>query len=337
MKEVYCTFYFNYDLDIKNWAEFFFNAHAAVVAFYVLSGYVLTLSLLKKEVSISNIKNFYIKRVFRIYPALWVACLISLAYLVIFKDVSKSNLVSQWWDDSYRDEYISWEKVFVNFLGFGTELPIPTWSISLELIASIFLPFLVILVKKSKSLLLFITIILGYFSITGTGILKVYMFYFALGATIFNWQLYIEKIKSEIISILSIICIFLIFFGRQIGGWNYDDFYHNPWAALIEGLSSAILIAIIVTHSQRINILKNKSLIYLGDISYSVYLLHLPIMGFLGYFIEKFSYKLNLSSNTILLTILLTLSTFIITVIISKIIYEKIEKPGIEIGSIITK
>ncbi|UOH75084.1 acyltransferase [Acinetobacter schindleri] len=333
----HCMFYFNYDSQIKSWTEFFFNAHAAVVAFYVLSGYVLTLSLMKKEISFPSITEFYIRRGFRIYPAFWVAAMISLLYLIIFRDTSKSVLVSEWWSVNHNDNYISWSKVFINFIGFGTELPLPTWSISLEIIASILLPFLIIFLKKSEKLFIILTFFLGYISLNSGGILNIYMFYFALGSSITLWGKYLNSMNKKILLVIGLISICFIFFGRQIGGWNYTNYYHSPYAALIEGLSSSILISIIATHPNIFNILKNKILVYLGDISYSIYLLHLPIMAFIAILLEKMALLQYITNNGLILSLLLLLLTTILTIVFSDFLYKRVELNGIKYGKFIIR
>lgn len=48
----HCTFYFRYDPSVKYGFEVALNAHAAVVSFFVLSGFVLTRSWGKKDLAV---------------------------------------------------------------------------------------------------------------------------------------------------------------------------------------------------------------------------------------------------------------------------------------------
>jgi len=59
----------------------FFNGRAAVAVFFVLSGYVLTRSLQKSRFDGAAVLGFYVRRGFRLYPAIWVASAFGLAYL----------------------------------------------------------------------------------------------------------------------------------------------------------------------------------------------------------------------------------------------------------------
>src|SRR5262249_9621237 len=60
------------------------NGEGAVVLFFVLSGYVLANLLSKSPLDSKAIASFYLRRLFRIYPALWLASLLALVYVVFF-------------------------------------------------------------------------------------------------------------------------------------------------------------------------------------------------------------------------------------------------------------
>lgn len=326
----HCTFYFSNSYNLKFLSEMFFNAHGAVVAFYVLSGYVLTLSLMKNELRLKGILSFYLKRCFRIYPLLWLACVIGFLYLLIFKGIPTSDLVSDWWNKNYRDDNISFFKVFLGFLGFGHELPLPIWSISLELVGSLLIPLFVLLLKRKIIFFNMFLFILFILSIYAKNIYCIYIFFFILGSSIVLWKEVFEKIKN--IKIILFLSLFFLIFGRQLGGWNYLEYYHNSFAALIEGFAAAIVIAIIVSGRIESRLLKAKQTILLGDISYSVYLLHLPIMAFIAEILEYFLRINVIPNNTYILTLLLLVITLFSTLFLSYFTYYKIEKYGIQIG-----
>src|SRR5579871_4515312 len=57
------------------------NGQGAVVVFFVLSGFVLTNMLSREPITVQSTFVFYLRRLFRIYPALWAASLLALAYV----------------------------------------------------------------------------------------------------------------------------------------------------------------------------------------------------------------------------------------------------------------
>ena len=63
------------------------NAHAWLIVFFVLSGYVLTGSLQRRGLSWKSVEGFYIGRLFRLFPALWVASAIAALFLFLFPPV----------------------------------------------------------------------------------------------------------------------------------------------------------------------------------------------------------------------------------------------------------
>lgn len=331
----HCFFYFKYDSNVKTIVEVVFNAHAAVVAFYVLSGYVLTLSLLKYELNFKNIVNFYIRRVFRIYPALWFAAILATIYLLIFKGFTPSNIVSSWWNPNYTDDFISWFKVFVGYMGFGHELPLPIWSISIELVASLMFPLMIFFLKKNHYLFFVYFIFLLVLAFLSKDIFSKYMFCFSLGSSIVLWNVNLFR-NVFLNKYLYYGCIIIAFvalnFSRSLFDWNYANFYHYFYANILESIFAGILIYLISNAKYSIYPLMNKKVIYLGDISYSIYLLHLPIMAFVAFGLDYLSQINVIPRNAYILSILLCLITFSLTVILSSKVYKHIELKFIFIG-----
>lgn len=99
-----------------------FDGDLAVTLFFVLSGTVLFRSLMREEGGLGGIAvRFYIRRFFRIYPALFVslvAC--ALAFLAGGRSVSLSDFVA-------------------NALLYDFKVNGPTWTINAEMIAPVFL------------------------------------------------------------------------------------------------------------------------------------------------------------------------------------------------------
>ena len=127
--------------------EAFFNAHAAVLIFFVLSGYVLTRGMIGSRISPATISRFYVARLFRIYPALWVASgFLSLYYLSGLAAVEAMSL-SQWFQgvadaDPWRRDYL------LTPMGFSNKLLTSLWTITIELQASLVMPLIALAVRR---------------------------------------------------------------------------------------------------------------------------------------------------------------------------------------------
>ena len=119
--------------NLKNYA----NGHAAVVMFFVLSGFVLTLSLRERHDAPAQ---FYIKRLFRIYPAWIVACAISLAYLVLAHYRFPIDDGSAWWRGRFPLERLRPIFLAASFAGAQAFLLPQGWTIFVELAASALMP-----------------------------------------------------------------------------------------------------------------------------------------------------------------------------------------------------
>ena len=144
----HCMYYYNYEYNIKYVSQLAFNAHAAVVVFFVLSGYVLASSLLKTRLDVSRLISFYIRRFFRIYPALFVGIFIGITYVITFHGFAQPAIVSSWWIIEHR-KFPDVLHLILAFAGISTTLPIPIWTLFIELVASALLPlYIAFIIRK---------------------------------------------------------------------------------------------------------------------------------------------------------------------------------------------
>lgn len=71
-----------FDIELPLWlTKGLLDGKAGVVMFFVLSGHVLAKSLANKPVSWESCRQFWIKRVFRLFPLYWVALLLTFVVL----------------------------------------------------------------------------------------------------------------------------------------------------------------------------------------------------------------------------------------------------------------
>jgi peptidoglycan/LPS O-acetylase OafA/YrhL len=256
-----------------------------VQLFFALSGYLITRNLLSEFQAHGNIdfKLFYLRRFWRLYPVLLLACSAYLLYVLVFME--PILIIAALGD------------IFMS-ITYTTNLPIypawfpdldwmtHTWSLSVEEQFYILWPviFLILISYKSKIQVITVTILLILISI----LLRYYLPEFSY--SIFRWDAimigcllnFIKIPKNWMIIIFSVSTI-----------TYYSWVIPNPIKNL-DYLITSISCGAFISQGGFMNILNNKFLIYFGKISYSLYLWHFFFMrlGYPGY--------LNLSVSILL-------------------------------------
>lgn len=91
----HCSYLYQTPVPFRLVMDILFNAHAAIVLFFVLSGYVLSASMLRRPVDTQSVVAFYVRRLFRIYPAVFVVSLLALILIWLLPDVTTQGM-SEW-------------------------------------------------------------------------------------------------------------------------------------------------------------------------------------------------------------------------------------------------
>jgi len=302
----------------------FSGGFLGVDIFFVISGYLIT-SIILNEINITtnfSFKNFYQRRARRILPVLLFVIFFSIffAYLFLlpsdFNDYTKSIFYSLFFTSNYffyftGELYDATPSLLKPFLH--------TWSLSVE--EQFYLIYPVIFYSSFKYFKNFLNKIL--FSLIFISIFAMVVYFYTnqslvffnfltrfwellIGALIANNQskissLNLSILKKNIISFFGLILIIypVLFFNKNI---SYGYIYTF---VSIAGVS-----LIISFHDKEIlinKILTNKILVFLGLISYSLYLWHYPIFAF-GRITEFFGD--GVSKKLIFLTFIFSLFTY---------------------------
>ena len=306
------------------------GGYVGVDIFFVISGYLIT-GLIFKEVKSGDFSyiSFYKRRIARLLPAL----IITLFFVFIFGFLFYDNTA---FDSLGKEIFFSTIGAANILFAEGTNYfaqdtavrpLIHLWSLGVEeqfyLIWSIILVLFMPLKKRSIlfiiSLLFFISLSMAYFSVENSPITTYFYpqyraFELLIGAfvAVMMQSRYFKAIefgkKNEIISYISIGLIIVPMF-------LLDD---NSTFPGINTLYPCIGAALFIAFSYQTNISKLLSstiFVFVGLISYPLYLYHQPIISYLHFF--------NLAENKIIVFFL----TVIITVPLSWLTYIYIEKP----------
>ncbi|MDB5155838.1 MAG: hypothetical protein JWR50_545, partial [Mucilaginibacter sp.] len=195
-----------------------FNGYAAVMFFFVLSGFVLSLPFINNEKPLS-LTAFYTKRFFRIYPAFIAAIILSilLKEFVYDKHTMTNSLLwfKQYW--AWDWDKTSLKEILRTFLiigpGFNTRLiDPPIWSLVVEMKMSIILPFFILIVSRCGVMVnigLFFLISCLAYRYTG---LQISVFY--LGVLLAKYQHHFRnKLKTWSVAavVLVMLCSLLLY------------------------------------------------------------------------------------------------------------------------------
>jgi peptidoglycan/LPS O-acetylase OafA/YrhL len=310
------------------------SGHEAVIFFFVLSGFVLTLPFLKEGQH--SYQNYLVKRLFRIY----LPCLFSV-FLALFLKLSISNdtnsISSEWIAGMWNNptSLIEFLKHIVLITNFDPELNPVLWSLIHEIRISIIFPSLVFLVIRHdwKNVLIFgfslsvlgvlIEKILGISSVTTNYFISLhYVFMFLVGSLLAKKHHEITNSISRL-KLYNKLILLLVGLISYTFRWLFssNELLHNKlsneWATT---LGACIFIVLALSSIRISKVLRTKPIIYIGQISYSFYLYHIIILLFL----TKKLGNLPLS--------LIYSFTIIATLLVASISYYFIEKPSIVLG-----
>jgi len=279
-------------------------------------------------------KNFYAKRVLRIFPLYFLSLIIFLVILPRIKgfplDLS-FYIDHQWWFWTYLQ---NWFLIFYN-VGNTTTAIQHYWSLAVEEQFYIVWPLVIFLIRKPKILLA-----IAGFLLVSVICIRLYMWtiqikdlnYFGLytytridGICIGSMLAILQFMRSTFINryftglILLLAAMNFIFYFI-----NKEFHFTYPYFAIVGYTTFAMLFAIVVHEAIQggnkvINFLLNiRPLKFFGKISYGLYIFHWPVYLILyGWVDEKVRSVIAISENNtaVLASILLTIIAILISVI----------------------
>lgn len=268
-----------------------------VDVFFVISGFLIT-SIIVNGIEHNNFSfiQFYARRFIRLYPALIVV--IALTFAVGFLIASPEMLANLAESGKYAlvsasNIYFSEHQGYFD-IGAQQQVFLHTWTLGVEWQFYLLSPFFIwLLLKHSRKALIFGLVVLVVVSVVlceqklGTNPSKAYysMRYRAFELGIGSLLVFVyQKRLSVLISImLTVLGIGMIF----ASGVIYSPTISFPgYAALLPTLGAAFCIYG-GQGFEKGNVLKFPPIVYIGKISYSVYLVHWPLWVFCNYYLYR--------------------------------------------------
>ncbi|SIR34341.1 MULTISPECIES: acyltransferase family protein [Acidiphilium] len=253
------------------------DGEAAVDLFFVLSGFVLALPLTKDWQP--QLWSFFIKRFCRIYiPFAAIILLIAVAYAVIPTTWNPS--ASHWLND--LRPHAGGYSLTAHLLMTGRDMILdpPMWTLVHEIRMSIFFPVIFLLIRSigaaETAFACFILSIWASFgmphSISGSWQATIHFTWmFAVGSALsFHRDRLVALVGtagSGLIACLWGLAIMLLIVPFQ-----------RVWSDFLIGAGAALLIVLCLPQSRVTRVLTSPVPLWLGRISFSLYLIHLPIL-----------------------------------------------------------
>ena len=311
-----------YHADIELFGiKFMPGGFLGVDVFFVLSGYLIT-QIIRSQIETGSfsILSFYWSRAKRIIPALALVLLVSTAlayFLLLPSDLitySRSLQSALYFGSNYffygEDSYVSDASVFKPLLH--------TWSLAVEwqfyIVYPVFLCFLYAFFKRCVFVVLFLLTLTSFSYSSFMSPNYPDMTFYLLPSRV--WEL----VLGGLLSFLDINRIFqgrqsyflskfLAFFGVTLiiaGFVIFDHGINHPSFSTLVPILGVCLFIVFSSDSRQSRIfLSSKVLVYVGTLSYSLYLWHQPIFAF---FRIRYGELLSLSEFLFLLSISILLS-----------------------------
>jgi len=300
------------------WPEYFSFGYVGVDIFFVLSGYLITQIIYTKlELNTFSLKEFYRNRIRRIFPALIVVLSITLliGYLFMFPSelgqLGKHIKSSAFFYENFRliGEVGYWDEssVLKPLLHF--------WSLAIEEQFYIFWPIVLIILYKLRFNIVVTLSILFLLLFSLPFVSELDKFYHALSRA---WELalgglvFVVSYKyKNIFGILNNykVWIYIAFFIAIAFSYNNTSF--STYKTFLIALSSAVLI-LSLSHEKTKTIFSNNILVFIGLISFPLYLWHYVFISYT----HIFGIELNM---------IVGLSLIFISILFSYVTYRYIE------------
>lgn len=299
-----------------------FNGSGAVTFFFVLSGLVVGAALAKHDLTYARVTNYLYRRVFRIMPLLVVTVSIGGAYLFLLND----QMRYPFYDPSFGD--FSLTKLVAAYTGYSLKPNPPIWSIYVEIIGSLLIPFMILTGRRMRYVLLAIIacVALSLVQMEFQHHWNLYMISFYIGLTILlwgrGWADFLARLPA--LSFWGIIfTLTVLYYGMRL---METPAYGDAWIVYWETAMVTPLIAAIYYLPERFSLLARPVFTFLGDVSYSLYLTHWILLVVL----------LNLCApwfgvNAFGMTIY-TMVTIAICLLVARYSFKYIEMNGVRLG-----
>jgi peptidoglycan/LPS O-acetylase OafA/YrhL len=324
----------------------FYDGEAAVVFFFVLSGFVLSYKYVNSAKEVFDklsYRNYLLARFFRIYPL--VIAVIGLTALLVYTvphqyTTEPSSLWTIWWwknpfyvESFFKQMTLIWKEPVI-----GNDYAPQTWTLRVEVLLSALVPVLILLNRQRTSWLILFNLMAIYLFD-----LPIFLIHFTLGLLLAQ---HLPAINAYVASKSRSFTVGLLLLGIFLYSYRYSIAIFFPKVSLLQkflfddfgfflnfvlGVGVACIL-VSVLHSARLGrLLTHPFFLMIGRVSYSIYLCHFIIFIMLTPLAIQSMNQLGVR-NVLFLNIFIAIFTLTATIVLSNILYHLVEKNGIALG-----
>ncbi len=333
---------FLHNFDFMN---YFFFGWLGVDLFFVLSGFLITDILLRTMDQPRFLRNFYIRRILRIFPLFYLTLII---FLILFPLIKSIQL-----DSSYYTKNQFWLWTYLQNWLFSFKAPtgdktlLHTWSLAVEEQFYLIWPAVILMIRKPKILLWVLV-----FMLFAVGVARYLVWTWHVKDLAYSSLYTFTRVDGLVIGCMLALLLrvypgFLKKYTTLIvllmAAINFAFYFLNgqhaftlPYLAFVGYTTIAILFGLLVHEAvqgkSRIIqlLLDNAPLKFFGKISYGLYVYHWPVyLLFFSWFKELFEQWR--SGSTRMAEIGSGITVTLIAVLISMLSYRFFEMPFLKL------
>jgi peptidoglycan/LPS O-acetylase OafA/YrhL len=313
------------------------NGHAAVILFFVLSGTVLALSLARTpRLTLTNLSGYYVRRALRLGPPLITVSVAAALLHIYYFDNTGFAATTSWMGEYYR-HVPTLTEVSRNAAGLSDSLNAPAWTIRVEIAASIVFPFLYLASLRDRlvwPVLAVLTLIL-FLPVPASGLVNYFICFF-IGALIPRFGAAVARAYFDLPR-----AIRLVVLGTALAtmGWfervSAPELHMDPAEVMAMTIAAAFLVAIVYYGPAR-PWLQTRTALFLGEVSYGIYLIHFGVLFAIAHAVAPHVGPLA-PAEALALNLALAAATLAVTVPLAALSYYGLERPCQQLGRIASR
>ncbi|MDD2660890.1 MAG: acyltransferase [Methylococcales bacterium] len=309
------------------------QGQTGVQLFYIASALTLCMSwVARSSHEMFPVRNFFIRRFFRIAPLFYIAILFYISVNGFSPDYWSPNGIKWWFAPTTALFLHGFHPETINSVVPGG------WSIAVEMSFYLILPFLIVKIKSIKTCLFFFIISLALYDLNKV-IISHLFFYPKDQQYLVNNFSFFSFLSQLPVFLIGIFCYLILrnnYPRKQIGSiggllffvllflFCYPSSRIPPHHFIAGGLFSVFAILL---SNWPTRLLVNRVTILLGKLSFSMYLAHFAVIMYF----HKLGFS-NLFPKSNSASLLHFLCVILAAALVSFFLYKYIEKPGIGLG-----